>query len=105
MSAPEFQFTTSNALSFGKQLIRLGNNLESVGHIEDIGFTLCPSAVGIEGDSAALADKTPADGMRLFAMAAGSQPFWMPWGGASLADLVEVAHETDHFPLAGLVNQ
>ena len=105
MSAPEFLLMTSNPLSFGKQLIRFGNDLESVGHIKDIGFTLRPTTVGIEADGATFAYKTPADGVRLFAMAAGSQPFWMTRSGAGLADLVEVAHVTDHFTLAGLVNQ
>ena len=93
-------------LSFGKQFIHFGNHFKSVGHIKNIGLALRPATVWIKADGAAFVDETPADGVRFLAVAAGRQAFRVARCGTGLTDLVEVAHETDHFPtLARLVNQ
>ena len=69
------------------------HDLERIGHVQNIGFSAAPAAIWIEADSAPFADETPAHYVWFFAMAAGCEPFRMPWGRAGLADLIEVGEE------------
>lgn len=63
------------ALRFELFLIQKGaelrNDLESVCHIENIGFAARPTTVGIEIDGPAFIDETPSDHVWFFTMTAG----------------------------------
>jgi len=79
---------------------------ECIGDVDDVGFASGPTAVGIERDGAALADKAPADDVRLFAVAAGGEALGVPRRRARLTDLVEMGEKgKDGAALAALVDE
>ena len=88
--------TITRRLFGGEQLVDLAHDGKGVGHVKHVGLALRPATGGVEVDGASLVDEAPADGVRLFAVAAGGQPLGVARRGAGLADLVEVAHELEH---------
>ncbi len=87
-------------------MVDFGDDLESVGDVEDVGFAAGPAAVGVEADGAAFVDEAPSDGVGFFAVAASGEAFGMSWCGAGLADLVQMRQEReDSLAFAALVDQ
>ncbi len=73
-----------------EQLVHFRHDGEGVRDIQHVGFASRPATIRVQIDRTALVDEAPADSMRLFAVAAGGQPFRVPGRGAGLADLVQV---------------
>src|ERR1035438_7807051 len=89
-----------------EQCIDFAHHGEGVGDVEYVGLALSPSAIRIQVDRPPLGYERPADGVRLLAVATGGQSLGMPGGGAGLADLIHVGHETQNgLSLAGQVHE
>ena len=96
----------SRLLPRRQQFIHFSHHGEGVSHVKHVGFAAGPAAVRVQADGAALGDETPADGVRLFAVATGAQPLRMPRRCAGLANLVQVRQKRQHrLSLAALVHQ
>ena len=61
----------SPGMLVGEELVHAGDHLEGVGDVDDVGLAASPAAIGVERYGTALGNETPADDVRLFAMAAG----------------------------------
>ena len=93
------------SLRFRQLLVELRYHLKSVSDINHVGFAAGPAAVWVQGDSAALANESPTNNMRLFAVAAGGEPFGVARRGASLPDLVQMRQKWQHgVPFAALIH-
>ena len=90
MSSPTLQVVRR------QQFVDLGHHLEGIGDVKHVGLAARPAAIRVQIDGAALADETPADRVRFFAVTAGAQTFRMPRRRAGLADLVQVRQERQH---------
>jgi hypothetical protein len=89
-----------------KYRIELGDDLEGVDDVDDIGFAACPSTIGVEGDGTAFADEAPADNVGLFAVTAAGEALGVAGRGAGLADLIQVGEERKYgMTVAALVNE
>ncbi len=96
MSIFDFRFgagTPAPLLRSPQEFVDFCDDGEGVGDVEDVSFTTSPTAVGIEGYGATLANETPPYGVRFLSMTAGSEALRVARRGASLTDLVQMTEE------------